>query len=49
MSVTDQVAGILFYDLSELRVCERAQHLESNWLFNLHGLESSWVYLVAET
>lgn len=39
----------LYHNKSELWCCEREQHVESNWLFNLHSLQSSWVYLVVET
>lgn len=41
---------VFFYcNTSEFRSCERAQHVESSLLFNLHSLQSSWVYLAAET
>lgn len=38
-----------YHNTSELRSCERAQCVESYWLFNLLSLQSNWVYLVAET
>lgn len=38
-----------WYSFTQLRSCERAWHVESNWLFDLHSSQLTWVYLVAET